>query len=128
MQKTQQGFTFMSFLAAVLIVAFLIMGVLRALPAYIEHLSISNAFAALGETFNHRKSDATTLDKAAIRTALQRSFKHNDITHLPLSRIAIEKINGTYSVTANYDIRVHFIANIDFIFHFHNHMELSRGK
>lgn len=128
MKTKQQGFTFISFLITAIIVIFLCLGLFRSLPVYIEHMNVSGSFSALENKFSKENTERKPLKKTVIRQTLQRLFDVNDITRVNAKAISIKKEKGKYIVTADYDIRVPFFANIDLVFHFNNRTELSSEK
>lgn len=94
---------------------------LKLLPVYMENMSIQSILDEVGETGDKY---ANSRD---VRTAIVRRFEINNIKNMSMTDIIVDRDGGVYEVQADYEVRVPFVYNIDFVLMFKNHAVVPAG-
>lgn len=94
---------------------------LKLLPVYMENMAIRSILDEVGETGDKYTSGRD------VRTAIVRRFEINNIKNMRMTDIIVNRDGGTYEVQADYEVRVPFVYNIDFMLTFKNHAMVPAG-
>lgn len=94
---------------------------LKLLPVYMENMTIRSILDEVGETGDRY---ANSRD---VRMAIVRRFEFNNIKNLPMTDVVVDRDGGVYEVQADYEVRVPFVYNIDFMLTFTNHALVPAG-
>jgi len=119
--KRQQGLTAIGWLFILAIIAVVVLVGLRLTPVYLENFSVSSVLKDLSES-NDRYATA-----GEVRRTLLRRFKINNVDQLDPKDIIIARSGRYFEVIIDYEVRVPFVYNIDFIMTFENQAEVPAG-
>ena len=108
----QSGMSAVGFMFFVAIFVFVLLSVLKIVPIYIENMSIQSILEGIEEEYSTTTKQPSQTE---IKSLLQKRFNINQITQLPVKDIQIKKDKTHYLVTANYETRIDFLANIDVV-------------
>lgn len=92
---------------------------LRLLPIYIEAAGVRSSLKGL-ET----ATEDGGVSVRAIRAGLQKRFDINNIDSVQPEDISIVRERGVFVINIDYEVRVPFVANVDFIVSFENSVEV----
>ncbi|MBU6248193.1 MAG: DUF4845 domain-containing protein [Xanthomonadaceae bacterium] len=120
MKSKQSGITLIGFLFILIIVAFFGFMAMKLVPSYIEFMGVKKAMNQIAtDGGGDRSVDAIRRD-----LMFKMSFQYVDDATVTPSDINVTRNNGAYTLTVSYDKQVPFIANIDFLLHFDNSVQL----
>lgn len=94
---------------------------LKVLPLYIENISLNEIMDNLVNTDGLGKQG-----KKKIIERFERLLSINDIDSFHVKDAKITRSKAAWVVTADYDARVNYIANIDIVVHFEKTVEIPR--
>ena len=113
LRKRQQGFTLITWLLILAIVAFVAMFVIKLIPVYLESFNVQASLSSL------TKDSSGGGDTAAdLLEKLNKRLGINDVEHVEKGDILIARKGPNFVVTIDYVRQVHFIGNIDFLVSF----------
>lgn len=116
MRNRQRGLTFISIMVIIAVIAFLAMMVLKLFPIYMEDFSVSSSVNGLSQEAGKGPQE--------LRTALMRRLSINNVDNVSAEDVVIERDGNGYRVTVDYEVRVAFIRNIDFVVSFNHSVEV----
>jgi hypothetical protein len=119
--QRQRGLTAISIIAMLAVLAFFVAVVLTLFPIYTEHLSVVSHLKGLKQDSESR----TMTDKDMIKTMMRR-FDIDNVKNVTEDNITIARDSDSTSVTIDYEVRDHFMANIDVVAVFHDEVEIPR--
>ena len=115
----QRGMTAIGWLVVLVFVGIVALAAIRLVPIYMEHFSVTTSLKSL--TTEHTQ---TISGPADIRELLEKRLEINDVSHVNRDDVSISRAEGGYDVAIDYEARVPFLANIDFVVSFHNEVEV----
>lgn len=118
-RNRQQGMTLVGWLLVIGLIAFTTMVVLKLLPIYLQQYAISESMAGLVDNKPDRVVNATSL-----KDALLRRLDINSVTNIGKDDILVTREGSNYAVSADYEVRVPFVYNIDLVVYFENRVEV----
>ncbi|MEN9704427.1 MAG: hypothetical protein RLZZ393_306 [Pseudomonadota bacterium] len=108
MRRHQNGITLIGWLVLLVPLAILGYATLRLVPAYLTYMSVSRSLQQVArEGAENGEVSGTTL-----RSALQRRFSVEDITHPAVEDILIQREDGVWTLEADYDVSVPLFAGL----------------
>jgi len=111
LKKSQQGMTAIGWIVILFLVGLIAMAGIRLLPVYIQSHAISSIMQSV-------TSDTDSRETAQVRRSLIRLMNVNDVRAVDVDDFSIETIDGRRVLVVEYEHRVPFIANIDFLVSF----------
>lgn len=93
---------------------------LRLLPLYIEAAAVRSSLQGLESSLGSGNTSP-----GLIRSGLNKRFDINSINSVEPEDITILRERGVFVIDINYEVRVPFVANVDFIVSFDNSGEVS---
>ena len=122
MHSTQRGMTFIGMLILVAVLGLIGFGVLQLVPVYLENMKVVQSLNQVKVELDKNSADAV-----AIRKALRKRFVVEDLRDMDVKRdFLIERIDGGYKVTADYERRRGYVANIYLLVEFTHSVEIVR--
>ena len=122
MHSTQRGMTFIGKLILVAVLGLIGFGVLQLVPVYLENMKVVQSLNQVKVELDKNSADAV-----AIRKALRKRFVVEDLRDMDVKRdFLIERIDGGYKVTADYERRRAYVANIYLLVEFTHSVEIVR--
>lgn len=109
----QRGVTMVTIAAGLALLAFFVLIAITLVPVYIENFSVSSHVSRIGKDV--RASEAT---KEEIRKTLLKRFGIDDVKSVERQDISITDIPGGYQVEVDYEVRKHFLGNVDVVIYF----------
>lgn len=119
MKSKQSGVTLIGFLFILVIVAFFGFMAMKLVPSYIEFMGVKKAMSQIATSSGDHSVDAIRRD-----LMFKMGFQYVDDATVKPSDINVTRNNGAYTLTVSYDKQIPFIANIDFLLHFDNSVQL----
>ena len=111
--------TFMGFgVLLVLLVMVTSLG-LKLFPLYLEHFNVKSILENLS-------SETRGMGSEDIKPRILKNFDLNDITNVGRQHIKVKRLSSKKAeVTIDYEVRRNLIANIDFVIHFNDTVEVN---
>jgi hypothetical protein len=109
----QRGVTMVTIAAGLALLAFFVLIAITLLPVYIENFSVSSHVSRIGKDV--RASEAT---KEEVRKTLIKRFGIDDVKSVERQDISITDIPGGYQIEVDYEVRKHFLGNVDVVIYF----------
>lgn len=125
----QSGMTLIGFIFILAIAGFFALMAMRLVPGYVEYFGLVKAMNQVAS-----EPGAAQKSIAQIRSDLdfKASFQYVDDSTLGVGGttgarqpVQIQRDNGKTILVVDYDKRVHFVYNIDFLMHFHKSVPLQ---
>lgn len=124
LKNQQRGITFIGFAILIIVVGFFAYATMKLFPAYSEYYGVVKSMKSLQtEPGIENASIEVIRGKLNVQFDLQ-YVEENDI---PASGYKLNTQNGARSLTLTWDKDIPFIYNVDFLVHFTNTVDLSRG-
>lgn len=121
--EQQRGLTAIAIILMLLVLAFFVAIVLTMFPIYMEHFAVNSHLQSLKD-----ESKISTMTDLDITKSMERKFDIDNITHVNKDDIDIEPNDkGGRTVSIDYEVRDHFLANVDVVVSFHNEVDVP-GK
>jgi hypothetical protein len=117
----QQGLSGIGWLFVLALIAGGVLVTLKLLPVYLQNMTIASVLEEV------RESGDTYSSATSVRMAIGRRFEMNNVDQLNVNDILISRQGRVYDVTTNYEVRVPFVYNIDFILTFDDRAEVPAG-
>ncbi|WP_455366164.1 DUF4845 domain-containing protein [Kaarinaea lacus] len=111
--NNQRGVTMITIAAGLALLAFFVLVAITLLPIYIENFSVCSHVSRIGADMR-----ASELTKEEIRKTLIKRFGIDDVKSVAREDISITEIPGGYSVEVDYEVRKHFLGNVDVVVYF----------
>jgi len=113
MIKHQEGATGISIMIIVGALVFLVTILLKIVPVYVDDSSVKNVVASF-----HGKSDMRGQSNSEVLKTFEKRLKINNVTSLSDDAVTLEKANGDFVLTVEYEPRGSLIGSLDFIVSF----------
>jgi|SRR5690625_3494538 len=122
MQTRQSGMTLVGFIVILIIAGFFAYMAMKLVPPYIKYYSITKAM----EQTASEGVDGKTKDDIRREFEFKLNFQYADDVMKP-GDITFKRVADGTDMNVDYEQRVHFIYNIDFLLHFDHTVKL-RGN
>ncbi len=117
--KKQRGMTAIGWLIVLGILSFFVLLVLRLAPGYLEFYKVESVIDSLKE--EPYLGNKTPME---IRSLLQRRIDVNAIDSIQAKDVKIEQHDGKTTITAQYEVRVPILGNVDAVSKFNKSIEV----
>jgi hypothetical protein len=124
MKNRQHGITLMGFAILLLVLGFFVYAGMKLFPAYSEYYGVVKSMKSLQTEPN---IEAASIDQLRQKLNVQFDLQYVDENDIPASGYKLNTQNGARSLTLTWDKDIPFIYNVDFLVHFTNTVDLSRG-
>jgi len=121
MKAKQSGITLIGFLIILIVVAFFGFMAMKLVPPYIEFMGVKKAMNQIASDGANGRS----LDTIRRDLMFKMSFQYVDDGTIQPSDIVLTHNDGGSTLSVSYDKQVPFIANIDFLLHFDDSVQMS---
>lgn len=118
--EKQKGLSGIAWLLIIVIAGIIAIMGIRLIPAYLGAMTVSSVMEGAA-----RQPDANSA--VEIRENLRKRLLINDIDYVKPRDFEITRESGSVVIMVEYERRVPFIGNIDFILSFKKREEVSRG-
>lgn len=119
LRQSQQGMTTIGWVFMFMLVGLVVLAGIRLLPVYMQSYAVNTMMQTI-------TSDAEMTEPQQIRRALIRNMRVSNITAVELDQFQITNIDGRRHLVVEYDHRVPFVGNVDFIVSFEKQYEFRR--
>lgn len=114
----QRGLTMISWLVVIAVVVFIVMIALKLFPIYLEHFSVQSSMKSLA-------SESEPMTSGQIRQTLGKRLAVNNVDQVNLrDSLVIDRRNSQNVIKLDYEVRVPFVGNVDFVVSFHEQAEV----
>jgi type II secretory pathway pseudopilin PulG len=122
MKSKQSGVTLIGFLFIIIIVGFFAYMAMKLFPSYSEAMGVSKAMNQIATAGTNGKS----LDEIRRDLFFKLGFQYVDDATIKPSDITIKRdAGGANTLNVDYDKRIPFMYNIDFLLHFNKSVPLQ---
>lgn len=119
--KRQNGYTLISLIFILGLVAFFVLLLFKVGPIYLDHGKVSSALKDIKETKN-----LEALGEADIRSSLDKRFNMNYVSDIKAQDIKIIKRGNYLKVEAKYEVVEKIIGNISALVEFNDVVEVGK--
>ena len=109
----QRGVTMVTIAAGLALLAFFVLIAITLVPVYMENFSVGSHVARIGKDVR-----ASEMTKEEVRKTLIKRFGIDDVKSVERQDISITDIPGGYQVEVDYEVRKHFLGNVDVVIYF----------
>lgn len=109
----QRGVTMVTIAAGLALLAFFVLIAITLVPVYMENFSVGSHVSRIGKDVR-----ASEMTKEEVRKTLIKRFGIDDVKSVERQDISITDIPGGYQVEVDYEVRKHFLGNIDVVIYF----------
>ncbi|MEN9503104.1 MAG: hypothetical protein RI964_2389 [Pseudomonadota bacterium] len=123
--RNQKGATFITWVAGVGLILFIFITGIKLMPLYLEFYAVRNLVDKIATD-----PDVTRANTMQIRRKVDDFLNINGLYTLSASAFSIAQVEGkkdTRALAVNYEVRKHWVANIDFLVTFTYSAELGKA-
>jgi hypothetical protein len=120
--RKERGMTVIGWLIVLALIAFSALLALRLVPVYLGYYNVASILEGVA---HERLSPGTA--RQEILKRIERRMEINDVKDITPQDIIIKEERGVTTVTADYEVRVPILANIDAVISFHKSVQLVVG-
>ncbi|MFQ6021129.1 MAG: DUF4845 domain-containing protein [Acidiferrobacterales bacterium] len=118
-KSREHGVTMWGVLVISLLVVFFALLLFKLIPAYLDDLKIKGALDSV-----ERQAENSGMTNPAIREALRKRFDIDDITHVALQDIVIERRGKLKIIKIEYEVQIPLVLNISALLEFNHEAEV----
>ena len=115
----QRGMTPIGWILVFLMIAFFALITLKLTPIYIESFSVGSVISDL-----KNEPGISSMTSREITTIVNKRFDVNTITSVGADDIYVEKLAGTMTISADYEVRKAMLGNVDIVVSFNKSVEV----
>jgi Tfp pilus assembly major pilin PilA len=119
--KSQQGYTLISLIFILGIVAFFVLLIMKIGPIYLDHSKVKSALAAI-----EQDKEVETKSESEIRSSLNKRFDMNYVSHVKAQDMKIIKRGNYLKVEADYEVVEKIVGNLSALVEFHDVIEVGK--
>ena len=120
-RRRENGMTLIGWVVTIAAAAVFVVGGLRLVPVYLEHMKIVSVLDGLEQEFASGGASPQSL-----RFALSKRLDIDNVQVLKVGDFKIKPRGPSYEVTAKYENKVPFLGNVYFSVDFEKTVEVSR--
>ncbi len=124
--EKSRGMTVVSWLFILVIIAIVAMVLMRIVPVYLQHYSIVSTLDSLKKDPTVQSQESVISMSDTISTQFQRRLSIENINYIKAEDISVKPNTEGVLVEVAYEVRVPFIANIDFIISFDDSVQVDK--
>ena len=116
----QRGMTPIGWVLVLLLIAFFALISLKLIPIYLESFSVSSVIADL--------KDEPGIGAKSVReivSIVEKRLDINNVSRVSGDDIYIEKLGGTMTISAEYEVREPMLGNVDIVVSFNKSVEVD---
>ncbi len=122
MKHKQKGMTLIGWIGTIAIVLLLALAAIRLAPVYLQYFRIADVIRKAPIEFQNQND----ITPQKIVSYLEKRFDVEAVTVIGAKDVKIKRQNDNYLVTADYDHKVPFLANINFLVEFDTESKVRR--
>jgi Domain of unknown function (DUF4845) len=121
--KPQQGYTFITLVFILGLIAFFALLIMKVGPIYLDHSKVVNALAAI-----EKLTDVETLSESEIRSTLGKRFDLNYVYDVKPEEVKISKRGNYLKVEAKYEVVQKIAGNLSVLVEFDDVIEVGKEE
>ncbi|TDJ63181.1 MAG: DUF4845 domain-containing protein [Proteobacteria bacterium] len=122
-KSRQRGVTMWGMLMISLMVVFFALLLFKLIPPYLQDLKVKTALDSI-----EKQAGESGMSNPEIMVALRKRFDIDDIEHIDLSDITIERRGVFKVINIEYEAVVHLVLNISALMEFNHSAEIPAGQ
>jgi len=119
-RRCEDGYTLVELLGFMLLFGSLVYTGLLIIPVYLDYYKV---YSSLGDLADEAVGPIN--NSGQLTELIRRRFTINQINHINAEAVSITQDAGTYQVQAAYEVRKHWLGNIDLVMSFHRTVRVS---
>jgi hypothetical protein len=116
----QRGMTPIGWILVFLLIAFFALIALKLTPIYIESFTVGSVIADLKD-----EPGIGSMTSREITSLIQKRFDVNSVTGVSTDDVYVEKLGGTLTISAEYEVRKSMLGNVDIVVSFNKSVEVD---
>jgi hypothetical protein len=120
-KRYQKGYTLISLIFILGLVAFFVLLILKIAPIYMDHSKVVNALAALKQT-----TDVQSMSEAEVRSTLDKRFNMNYVSDAKMEDVRITKRGNYLRVEIVYEVVQQIAGNLSVLVQFNDKIEVGQ--
>ena len=116
----QRGMTPIGWILVFLLIAFFALIALKLVPIYIESFTVGSVISDL-----KNEPGIGSMNAREITSIVNKRFDINTITNVSSDDIYVEKLGGTMTISAEYEVRKPMLGNVDIVVSFNKVVEVD---
>lgn len=122
LKSRQRGVTMWGMFMISLMVVFFALLLFKLIPPYLQDLKVKTALASI------EREAGSGMSNPEIMTALRKRFDIDDIEHVELADITIQRRGAFKVISIQYEAVVHLVLNISALMEFEHAAEVPAGQ
>ena len=123
LKSRQRGVTIWGMFMISLMVVFFALLLFKLIPPYLQDLKVNAALDSI-----EQEASGSGMSKPEIIVALRKRFDIDDIEHIDLSDVTIERRGVFKVINIEYEAVVHLVLNISALMEFNHSAEIPAGQ
>ncbi len=124
LKSRQRGVTIWGMFMISLMVVFLALLLFKLIPPYLQDLKVKTAL----DSIEREAGGGSGMSNKEIMTALRKGFDIDDIEHVDLADITIQRQGTLKVINIEYEAVVHLVFNISALMEFEHSAEVPAGQ
>jgi competence protein ComGC len=120
-KHSQKGYTLISLIFILGLVAFFVLLILKIAPIYMDHSKVVNALAAVKQT-----TDVQSMSEAEVRSTLDKRFNLNYVNDAKMEDVKITKRGNYLRVEIVYEVVQKIAGNLSVLVEFNDKFEVGQ--
>jgi len=118
--RSEHGYTLVELLGFILLFGSLVYTSLLIIPVYLDYYKVYSSLGDLTEQSVGPINNSTQLAEL-----IKQRFTINQVSYINAEEVSITQDAGSYQVQAAYEVRKHWLGNIDLVMSFHRMVRVS---
>lgn len=120
-KRFQRGYTLISLIFILGLIAFFVLLILKITPIYMDHSKVTNALAALKQT-----TDVQSMSEGEIRSTLDKRFNLNYVNDVKMENVRVIKRGNYLRVEIVYEVVQKIVGNLSVLVEFNDKIEVGQ--
>jgi hypothetical protein len=118
--KSQQGYTLISLIFILGLIAFFVLLLFKIGPIYLDHSKVKSALTSI-----EQDKDVETKSESEIRSSIDKRFNMNYVARVKAQDMKITKRGNYLKVEADYEVVEKIVGNLSALVEFHDVIEVG---
>lgn len=119
-RRFQDGYTLVELLGFMLLFGSLVYTGLLIIPVYLDYYKVYSSLGGLAE-----EAAGPINNSGQLAELIRRRFTINQVSYINAEAVNITQDAGSYQVQVAYEVRKHWLGNIDLVMSFHRTVRVS---
>ena len=116
----QRGMTPIGWILVFLLIAFFALIALKLIPIYLESFSVATVISDL-----KNEPGISTMSPGEITNTITKRFTINNVYNVTADDVYVERLAGTMTISAEYEVRKPMLGNVDIVVSFNKSIEVD---